>query len=71
MQVKRRIVRCQCIDPGCLSCQGKCAVHGNLERVYRIDMDDRKGMAFCSGCAEDAMKSGVFSCRPPWKREES
>ena len=34
----------------------------NLDKltVFRVDMDDRTGTAFCWPCAEDAMQSGLF-----------
>ena len=50
---------CECFDPGCPACSGKChrIMRGHL---YRVDMQDKVGTAFCHPCADDAMKSGLF-----------
>lgn len=59
--------RCECADPGC-------PIHAGIDQshcppckrlattiLYRIDMDDTTGTAFCNECAEDAMDSGLFT----------
>jgi len=63
---------CKCDDPGCGQCCGGRKPHspGRVSRVYRVDMEDRTGSLFCSGCAQDALDSGMFSSRPPGKRKE-
>ncbi len=55
--------QCECADPGCPHCNGKCLlpIHQTL---YRIDMDDASGTQFCEECANDAMESGVFAMGP-------
>ena len=35
-------------------------VHRSL---YRCDMEDNTGVAFCGDCASDAMESGVFATK--------
>lgn len=53
-------VFCECSDPGCPECAGNCN-HKAVEILYRIDMDDTTGTAFCDQCSADAMSSGVFT----------
>ena len=50
---------CECADPWCPACGGKCRQPESVV-LYRVDMDDRTGTAFCERCAEDACSSGVF-----------
>ena len=52
--------RCECSDPGCPCCHGKCDRKA-VVNLYRVDMDDETGICFCDGCANDAAESGVFS----------
>ncbi len=51
---------CECSDPGCPACKGECH-HLASVVLYRIDMDDEVGAAFCSDCADDAMECGLFT----------
>lgn len=57
---KERGARCECSDPGCGSCSGKCKERAT-ERLRRVDMAGTPECAFCEGCADDAFESGVFS----------
>ena len=50
---------CECSDPGCPACSGKCHRIAAYD-LYRVDMQDEVGIAFCHPCADDAMKSGLF-----------
>lgn len=53
---------CECVDAGCpvhkrqAQCTGKASVI-----LFRCDMEDRTGTAFCAACADDALQSGVFT----------
>jgi len=53
-------MKCECADHACPVCKGNCrqVATGIL---YRVDMDDVTGTAFCEGCGEDAMESGLFT----------
>ncbi len=50
---------CECSDPGCPVCKGKCQDKA-VTTVYRIDMEDYTGTDMCDGCAGDCLESGVF-----------
>jgi hypothetical protein len=50
---------CKCSDPGC-PCKGKCQQPSATE-LYRVDMDDTTGTVMCESCADDAMRSGLFT----------
>lgn len=54
--------RCECSDSGCPAHSGKnrCSHQATIV-LYRSDMEDRTGTAFCDKCAEDALDSGVFT----------
>lgn len=54
------INRCQCADPLCPVCAGKCHNRAT-ETLYRVDMEDETGTAFCDACASDAYDSGLFN----------
>ncbi len=54
---------CECADPGCNECGGLCE-NAPSRRLYRIDMDDETGTAFCQACAADADDCGLFSDKP-------
>ena len=51
---------CECSDPACPNCEGRCTMPSDVI-LYRVDMDDETGTAFCEECAEDAYKSGLFT----------
>jgi len=51
---------CECGDPGCPCCHGYCTQRARTT-LFRVDIDDNSGIAFCLGCARDALESGVFS----------
>ena len=64
---------CECCDTECPECRG---LHGRdgaqVETdsiLYRIDMEDISGVAFCTECADDAMESGLFTTQVPVERE--
>lgn len=53
---------CDCTDPGCPSCHGRCS-QDSVVTVYRVDMDDSVGTAMCLDCARDGVESGlVYAC---------
>lgn len=51
--------RCECTDPGCPACAGKCNRAAKFN-INRADMEDATGVFFCEPCASDALNSGVF-----------
>lgn len=60
---------CECTDPSCPECAGNCD-HKATEILYRLDMDDESGTAFCDQCSADAMHSGVFTDQSQEEEEE-
>jgi hypothetical protein len=52
-------IDCECSDPQCPACYGDCD-RPATSVLYRIDIDDVIGTAFCSDCADDAFESGLF-----------
>jgi len=57
---------CQCADPKCRNeinhkSSPLCNRYGTVVVLYRIDMEDAGGTAFCDECAEDALDSGLFT----------
>ena len=55
---------CECTDAGCKSHRDVAECSKPVyETLYRLDMDDKTGVAFCGECAQDAMESGVFATR--------
>jgi len=54
---------CQCSDPGCPHCHGKCERKA-VTVVNRIDMEDRTGTPVCRKCADDCFDSGLFTDKP-------
>lgn len=53
------MAKCECSDPGCPVCKGKCdkrATHA----LVRVDMEDLTGTLFCEPCGADAFESGLF-----------
>lgn len=58
--------RCECADPGCPHSainQSHCipCKHVATTILYRVDMEDVTGTAFCDECADDAFESGLFT----------
>jgi hypothetical protein len=53
--------QCECADAGCLAHEGLGCHELATTILYRVDMDDLSGTAFCEACAEDAMESGLFT----------
>ena len=53
---------CECGDTACPVGHAR---HGCTEEalniLYRIDMADETGTAFCHGCGDDAYDSGLFT----------
>ena len=62
MTPKRHL--CECLDLDCPMHKNVhfCRNNGMLV-LYRIDMYDASGTLLCIGCANDVMKSGLFSYR--------
>lgn len=52
--------RCECHDPHCHDSQDQCTNVASMI-LYRVDMEDVTGTAFCDSCGEDAMESGLFT----------
>lgn len=50
---------CQCGDPGCPCCHGRCEQDA-AHILHRVDMEDETGTPMCEGCADDAGESGLF-----------
>jgi hypothetical protein len=52
-------------DPGvtCKRAPGRCTNVERLRTLYRVDMEDHSGVAFCGHCASDAEDSGLFTGR--------
>lgn len=61
--------RCECQDPNCPVCHGKCR-RKQYSTLYRVDMEDLSGTGFCRECSEDAFNSGLFSDCSPDEMEE-
>lgn len=53
------MANCECSDPGCPECRGKCPKKARICLV-RIDMEDKTGTLFCNPCGQDALESGLF-----------
>lgn len=51
--------RCECRDPDCPVCKGKCSERTDAI-AYRVDQEDITGTAFCMACLDDATDSGLF-----------
>ena len=54
--------QCQCSDPMCPVCSGKCAQVAT-QMLCRVDMSDAYDLPMCDGCADDALESGVFDTK--------
>jgi len=55
---------CECTDPGCKAHKSEPTCSKPVyETLYRCDMEDNTGVAFCGDCASDAMESGVFATK--------
>jgi len=50
---------CECSDPACPVCHGRCKDPAEM-LLFRIDMTDLTGTAFCDPCGDDALGSGLF-----------
>ena len=55
---------CECTDAGCKTHRdvSECS-QPVYETLYRCDMEDKTGVAFCGDCASDAIESGVFATK--------
>jgi len=51
---------CECSDPGCPACKGRCTKKAKM-CLIRIDMEDETGTLFCNDCSNDALDSGLFN----------
>jgi hypothetical protein len=61
----RALGRCGCADAGCPVHQGVSGcTNPASEDLFRVDTEDRTGTPFCTECADDAWKSGVFAPGP-------
>lgn len=49
---------CECCDSGCC-CGGECHRRA-VSVLYRVDMEDGTGTAFCAECYEDAIASDLY-----------
>jgi hypothetical protein len=55
---------CECSDSGCKAHLGASSCAQPIaETLYRSDMEDNTGVAFCADCASDALDAGVFTTR--------
>lgn len=60
-KVEPTIERCECADSACPVHRGKhCSKVEATVVLYRVDMADESGTAFCSACADDAGASGLY-----------
>lgn len=55
---------CECSDPRCPAHAGPSCEQVATATLYRVDMTDETSTAMCSGCADDAMESGLFTTDP-------
>lgn len=63
--------QCECFDSGCSAHKGKKSCGNNAEMyLYRLDMEDETGTAFCEDCASDAMDARVFTDVPSSEQDE-
>lgn len=54
--------KCECSDAGCKGHKGTSDCRAvALQILYRVDMQDEAGTAFCDACADDAFSSGLFT----------
>jgi len=56
----RMIPRCRCPDLNCPACDRQC-LRPAFVKLYRTDLDDETGTAFCDRCAAAALESGIFT----------
>ena len=55
---------CECTDAGCKTHRDVAECSKPVyETLYRCDMEDKTGVAFCGDCASDAIESGVFATK--------
>jgi hypothetical protein len=53
--------KCECSDSGCPAHNGASECNRKASVIlYRVDMDDESGTAFCGKCADDALSCGLF-----------
>jgi hypothetical protein len=54
--------QCACVDIGCPVHKNRAGCYNDADTIlYRVDMEDATGTAFCERCADDAMDSGLFT----------
>jgi hypothetical protein len=64
--------KCGCSDSGCSAHKDKPACTEEAKTIlYRIDLDDEYGTAFCDKCAKDALDSGVYTNEKVKKEKSS
>ena len=62
MYLKMHNITCECCDDRCRVHKGSSICHRRAEYLlYRVDMYDETGTAFCTDCSEDAFESGLFT----------
>lgn len=60
--MKTKLQNCECSDRLCPAHKGsENCVERAIVILYRIDMEDNTGTAFCEACASDALDTGLFS----------
>ena len=56
---------CECSDPGCRACRGECTESATVEcwpvECWPKEFEVFISAKFCSGCADDALDSGLWS----------
>lgn len=60
---------CECSDLCCPAHKGKCCKALVKTVLWRIDMEDVTGTAFCEACAEDASEHGLFTDHEPLPKQ--
>jgi hypothetical protein len=60
MKIKQQM--CECTDSGCVAHKGRAKCGKKADQIlFRVDMEDETGTAFCDACADDAFASGLFT----------
>lgn len=63
---------CECMDRECIVHSGDtCQNYEETYLLYRVDMEDRTGTAFCNSCHTDAMGTGLFTNSKPNKENQN
>lgn len=62
--------KCECTDHACPAHSGQDCSYPATDRLWRSDMVDLTGTAFCAACAADAFESGLFGGDPEEDEED-